>query len=231
MNGSEGQEGNTRRVQKCSVWRHSDSQPSYPTKSNTFPIFNDCYLLQYHKHYGNSRMHQLKKADEYAPERLFLSTLPTTSSQISKPQIFFIIPFLSIMERKIIYAPIGIIHSPFGEKDAPRQPIAGKKGKIEIFPEYTEGLKGLEKFPHVILIYHMHLSREYKLMVKPPMEEKLRGVFASRSPHRPNPIGIAVVKLEKVEGTMLYVDRIDAIDGTPLLDIKPHIPTLDEGKE
>lgn len=75
------------------------------------------------------------------------------------------------MEKKIIYAPIGIIHSPFGEKDAPLQPIVGKKGKIEIFPEYAEGLKGLEKFSHVILIYHMHLSKEYKLMVKSPMKK------------------------------------------------------------
>jgi tRNA-Thr(GGU) m(6)t(6)A37 methyltransferase TsaA len=129
--------------------------------------------------------------------------------------------------KKIIYKPIGIIHTPF--KDAtgtPHQPTAGKKveGIVEIQPEYVEGLDDLEGFSHLILIYHLHLSIGYTLKVKPFMHDYFRGVFATRSPKRPNPIGISVVRLVKVKKGRIYVKGLDIIDGTPLLDIKPYIP-------
>ena len=127
----------------------------------------------------------------------------------------------------IIYKPIGIIHTPFKHlKGMPNQPTAGKdvKGVIEIRPEYIEGLKDIEGFSHIILIYHFHLSVGYSLRVKPFMDDHLRGVFATRSPKRPNPIGISVVRLVKVERGAIYVKNVDIVDGTPLLDIKPYIP-------
>ena len=106
----------------------------------------------------------------------------------------------------------------------PIQPSGAKgvAGTIEISPDFIEGLKDLDGFSHIILIYHFHLSKEYTLSVKPFMDDKLRGVFATRAPRRPNPIGISVVKLIKVEPrNLLYTENLDIIDGTPLLDIKP----------
>lgn len=133
---------------------------------------------------------------------------------------------------EIIYKPIGIIRTPFkGVKGTPNQPAAGKdvEGIIEIQPEYTEGLKDIEGFSHIILIYHFHLSVGYSLRIKPFKHDHFRGVFATRSPKRPNPIGISVVRLLKVEGRTIYVKDVDIVDGTPLLDIKPYIP--DDCKE
>jgi tRNA-Thr(GGU) m(6)t(6)A37 methyltransferase TsaA len=127
----------------------------------------------------------------------------------------------------ITYKPIGIIHTPFrGIKGTPNQPTAGKdvEAIIEIQPEYTEGLKDIEGFSHIILIYHFHLSVDYSLKVKPFMHDHFRGVFATRSPKRPNAIGISVVRLLKVEGRKIHVKDVDIVDGTPLLDIKPYIP-------
>ncbi len=126
----------------------------------------------------------------------------------------------------IIYKPIGIIHTPFKEpKGTPIQPSSGKgvKAQVEIFPEYKEGLKDLEGFSHIILIFHMHCVTEYSLLVIPYMDDKLRGVFATRAPKRPNPIGISVVRLVKIENNILYIEDVDMIDGTPLLDIKPYV--------
>lgn len=128
---------------------------------------------------------------------------------------------------EIIYKPIGIIHTPFKEiKGMPNQPTAAKdvEGIVEIQPEYIEGLKDIEGFSHIILVYHFHLSVGYSLMVKPFMHDHFRGVFATRSPKRPNPIGVSVVRLVKVEGGTIYVKDLDIVDGTPLLDIKPYIP-------
>ncbi len=133
-------------------------------------------------------------------------------------------------KQDIKYRPIGIIHSPFKEpKGTPIQPKAaeGIKGKVEVFSNYVEGLKDLEKFSHVILIYHFHLSKKSSLKVKPFMDEELRGVFSTRAPGRPNPIGISVVRLLKIEKNILYVQDIDIVDGTPLLDIKPYVPEFD----
>jgi len=130
----------------------------------------------------------------------------------------------------IKYKPIGIIHSPFKEpKGTPIQPTGARNidATVELFPEYVEGLKDLEGFSHIILIYHFHLSKHRSLRVKPYMDDELRGVFATRAPSRPNPIGISVVRLVKVEGNILHIQDVDAVDGTPLLDIKPYVPEFD----
>ena len=131
---------------------------------------------------------------------------------------------------EIKYKIIGIIHSPFKEpKGTPIQPAGAKgiNGTVEIFPEYTEGLKDIEGFSHIILLYHFHLSKVSTLLAKPYMDNEMRGVFAMRGPSRPNPIGISVVRLVKIEGTVLYIQDIDIVDGTPLLDIKPYVPKFD----
>lgn len=131
---------------------------------------------------------------------------------------------------EIKYKPIGVIHSPFKEpKGVPIQPAGaqGIDGTVELFPEYTEGLKDVEGFSHLILIYHFHLSKESPLKVKPYMDNKVHGVFAMRGPSRPNSIGISIVRLVRVEGNILHVQDIDIVDGTPLLDIKPYVPEFD----
>lgn len=108
---------------------------------------------------------------------------------------------------------------PTGEASAP--------GTIEIFPEYQEGLKDLDGFSHVILIYHFHWVSSSKLTVTPFLDSEPRGIFATRAPTRPNPIGMSVVELLKIEGNTLHVDHLDVLDGTPLLDIKPYVPEFD----
>ncbi|MCD6493614.1 MAG: tRNA (N6-threonylcarbamoyladenosine(37)-N6)-methyltransferase TrmO [Archaeoglobaceae archaeon] len=131
---------------------------------------------------------------------------------------------------EIVYHPIGIIHSPFKDpKGMPIQPTAAKgvKGEVEIFDEYIEGLKDLDGFSHIILIYHLHLSKGYSLIVKPFLDNEFRGVFATRAPRRPNPIGLSVVRLNGIKGNRLYIEDVDIVDGTPLLDIKPYIPQFD----
>jgi tRNA-Thr(GGU) m(6)t(6)A37 methyltransferase TsaA len=128
---------------------------------------------------------------------------------------------------KITYRPIGIIHSPFKEpKGTPIQPNAAKdiEGMVEVFTQYEKGLKDIEGFSHIILIYHFHLSKAYSLEVKPYMDNKLHGLFATRAPARPNPIGLSVVRLTKVERNNLYIKDVDIVDGTPLLDIKSFVP-------
>lgn len=134
---------------------------------------------------------------------------------------------------EIRYKPIGIIHSPFREPSGtPIQPAGARDigSTVEIASEYVKGLEDIEGFSHVILIYHFHLSRGYLLKVKPYMDEKSRGVFATRAPSRPNPIGISIVRLVKVDGNVLYIKDVDIVDGTPLLDIKPYVPEFDTRK-
>jgi tRNA-Thr(GGU) m(6)t(6)A37 methyltransferase TsaA len=131
---------------------------------------------------------------------------------------------------KISLEPIGIIFTPYKDpRGTPIQPTAsvGVKGRIQIFPAYREGLQDLEGFSHLILIYVFHLCRNYSLKVKPFLDEVQRGVFATRAPARPNPIGLSVVRLERVEGDILHICDVDILDGTPLLDIKPFVPELD----
>lgn len=136
--------------------------------------------------------------------------------------------------QEIHYRPIGVIHSPFKEpSDAPIQPRAaeGIKGTVELFDEFKEGLTDLDGFSHIILIYHLHLSEGYSLKVKPFLDDTRRGLFATRAPRRPNPLGISVVPLIKIEGATLHVSNVDIVDGTPLLDIKPYIPEFDRETE
>ncbi len=132
----------------------------------------------------------------------------------------------------IKYKPIGIIKSPFKNLEGmPIQPIGacGVTGEIIIDKEYVEGLIDLEEFSHIMLIYHLHLSNGYSLHVKPFLDDKLHGIFATRAPKRPNPIGLSVVHLDKVEGNILHISNVDIVDGTPLLDLKPYIPHFDKG--
>jgi len=132
--------------------------------------------------------------------------------------------------KEIRYKPIGVIHSPFKEpKGTPIQPAAAKgiSGIVEVFPEYIEGLRDIEGFSHIILLYHFHLSKGSALMAKPYMDNQRHGVFAMRGPSRPNRIGISVVRLAKIEGRMLHIQDVDIVDGTPLLDIKPYVPEFD----
>ena len=131
---------------------------------------------------------------------------------------------------KIEYEPIGVIHSPFESTEGmPIQPAGaeGITGTVEVFAEYAEGLKDLDGFSHVILIYHFHRSFGFELHVAPFMDDVEHGIFATRAPRRPNPIGLSVVGLIKIEGAILHVRDIDILDGTPLLDIKPYVPDFD----
>jgi tRNA-Thr(GGU) m(6)t(6)A37 methyltransferase TsaA len=130
----------------------------------------------------------------------------------------------------IVYRAIGVVHTPFREpKGTPIQPPSayGVEGTVELFSEYADGLKDLDGFSHIILIYHFHLSKAASLQVKPFMDDEVRGVFAMRGPSRPNPIGLSVVRLEAVEGNVLRIRDVDIVDGTPLLDIKPYVPEFD----
>lgn len=132
------------------------------------------------------------------------------------------------------YTPIGVIHSPclLPEK-TPIQPQFAEDytGQVEIFPEYTEGLKDLEGFSHIILITHLHRAGAARLIVRPFMEDVDRGVFATRHPQRPNPIGLSTVRLLKIEGAILSIQGVDMLDGTPVLDIKPYVPRFDHLEE
>jgi tRNA-Thr(GGU) m(6)t(6)A37 methyltransferase TsaA len=126
--------------------------------------------------------------------------------------------------------PIGIIHSPYKNMgDVPHQGYKGEEiSQIEVFKEFEEGLKDIEGFSHIIVIYWFHNSQRYHLLVKTPWDDNLHGLFATRSSHRPCPLGLTVVELLARENNVLKVKGLDAIDGTPLLDIKPYVPSIDE---
>ncbi|UCD31877.1 MAG: tRNA (N6-threonylcarbamoyladenosine(37)-N6)-methyltransferase TrmO [Desulfobacterales bacterium] len=132
---------------------------------------------------------------------------------------------------KIEYYPIGVVHSPFKElKGMPIQPSRseGASGTVEIFDEFQEGLNDLEGFSHIILLYHFHMVTDYRLQVVPFLDTVPRGLFATRAPVRPNPIGLSVVRLENVQGSVLSVLDLDIVDKTPVLDIKPYIIEFDD---
>jgi tRNA-Thr(GGU) m(6)t(6)A37 methyltransferase TsaA len=134
------------------------------------------------------------------------------------------------MATEIIFRPIGTVHSPF--KEPPGTPIQGTaspdtQGVVEVFPEYQEGLQDLDGFSHIYLVYHFHLSRGFSLKVKPFLDDQRRGLFATRAPARPNPIGISIVRLDRIDGNRLYIREVDIVDGTPLLDLKPYVPGFD----
>jgi len=135
------------------------------------------------------------------------------------------------MDMGISYRPIGVIHSPFTDIEGmPIQPTGafGIKGTVEVFPEFVEGLKDLEGFSHVILLYHFHRVQGAKLVVTPFMDSRPHGVFATRAPKRPNPIGLSIVRLLGIEQNILRIENVDILDGTPLLDIKPYVPEFDQ---
>jgi tRNA-Thr(GGU) m(6)t(6)A37 methyltransferase TsaA len=139
-----------------------------------------------------------------------------------------------MISTKISYNSIGVIHSPFNKIDGtPIQPSAAKniKGTIELREELAEGLQDLDGFSHIILLYHFHLSKEYSLTVVPFLDDISRGVFATRAPRRPNSIGLSVVKLIKIEKNILYIENVDVVDGTPLLDIKPYVKEFENSEE
>ncbi|MCL6544147.1 MAG: tRNA (N6-threonylcarbamoyladenosine(37)-N6)-methyltransferase TrmO [Bryobacteraceae bacterium] len=126
--------------------------------------------------------------------------------------------------------PIGVIRTPFRQAaGTPLQPsmAQGAEGTVEVFAEYAAGLKDLEEFERIWLIYWFHRAAPAELVVQPYMDSELRGVFATRAPSRPNPIGMSAVKLLSVEGALLRVAEIDILDGTPLVDIKPYAPLFD----
>ena len=130
----------------------------------------------------------------------------------------------------VSYKPIGLIHTPFREKDC--TPIQGcfaadSRGTIELFPEYTEGLQNIEGFSHLILIYHFHQCKGYQLKTKPFLDKEKKGIFSIRYFARPNPIGLSIVKLYSVKANLLEIGEVDMLDGTPLLDIKPYVPQFD----
>ena len=135
---------------------------------------------------------------------------------------------------KIVYEPIGIITSPFDDlASMPIQPTseASAPGTIEIFPPYIEGLTDLGGFSHLILLYHLHEVGSVSLTVTPFLDSTPRGVFATRAPARPNPIGLSVVELVRIDGPVLSVQNLDILNGTPLLDLKPYIPEFDHRME
>jgi tRNA (adenine37-N6)-methyltransferase len=130
---------------------------------------------------------------------------------------------------EFIMQPIGVIHSPFTEKD--KMPIQASRsqaiGVVEIYLEFADGLNDIEALSHIYLLYAFHQSLGYKLQVKPFLDDQEHGIFATRYPYRPNPIGISIVKLLSRKENTLTVEGIDTLDGTPLLDIKPYVPDFD----
>lgn len=131
---------------------------------------------------------------------------------------------------EIVFKPIGVIRSPFLELEGmPIQPIGarGVKGSVELDPDLEPGLKDLYGFSHIILIYYFHLSRGHSLHVLPFLDNTPKGVFSTRVPKRPNGVGLSVVKLTAIHGTILEIEEVDVIDKTPLIDIKPFVPEFD----
>jgi tRNA-Thr(GGU) m(6)t(6)A37 methyltransferase TsaA len=130
---------------------------------------------------------------------------------------------------EFIMKSIGVIHSPFTDKkQTPIQPTrSNASGWAEVFPEFAQGLQDIEGFSHIILLYVFHQSDGYSLMVKPFLDDKQHGLFTTRYPCRPNPIGLSIVRLQARHENTLDIEGVDILDGTPLLDIKPYVPDFD----
>ena len=134
-------------------------------------------------------------------------------------------------ESQITYKPIGVIHTPFkAVEDMPIQPqgSSGVRGTLVLYPDYVAGLTDLDGFSHIYVIFHLHKARPYRLKVTPFLDTALRGLFATRPPSRPNPIGLSIVRLVEVKENVLTIENVDMLDGTPLLDIKPYVPFFDD---
>ena len=134
-------------------------------------------------------------------------------------------------ESVFMYKPVGIIRTPFKQQEGtPIQASMASEanGSIEVFPEFVEGLLDIEGFSHLHLIYPFHQIKQGALKVIPYLDVVEHGIFATRAPKRPNPIGISVIQLLSVSGNILKIKGVDMLDGTPILDIKPYIPSLDQ---
>jgi tRNA (adenine37-N6)-methyltransferase len=134
----------------------------------------------------------------------------------------------------VVLTPIGVIYTPFVEiAGMPIQAVAarGVRGMIELRPDLVAGLKDLDGLSHLILVYHLHRSSGGALTVTPLMDDREHGIFATRSPRRPNAIGLSTVRLVGIDGNRLDIEDVDMLDGTPLLDIKPYVPALDDRPE
>ncbi len=134
------------------------------------------------------------------------------------------------MQTEINIKPIGTIYTPFKSKEG--MPIqssgaSGIQGQIVLKAEFVAGLKDLEGFSHIILIYHFHKSSGFELLTTPFLDNKQHGVFATRAPNRPNMLGLSVVRLLKIEKNTIYIENVDMLNETPLIDIKPYIPDFD----
>jgi tRNA-Thr(GGU) m(6)t(6)A37 methyltransferase TsaA len=131
---------------------------------------------------------------------------------------------------RIAMNPIGVIHSPYKEPEG--MPIQGTfkpevEAWVELKAEYRRGLADLEDFSHAIILYYFHKSPTEQIQGRPFLEEKMHGIFSIRSPHRPNHIGLSVVKISRIAGNKLYFREVDVLDGTPVLDIKPYVKYFD----
>jgi tRNA (adenine37-N6)-methyltransferase len=132
---------------------------------------------------------------------------------------------------KIEYTPVGVVHSPFHKREGtPIQPSRsnGAKATVEVFPEFAECLSDLDGFSHIILLCHLHRSTQWRPKVVPFLDTEPRGLFATRAPCRPNPIGLSVVNLLAIEDNVLSIENVDLLDGTPVLDIKPYVGEFDD---
>ena len=131
---------------------------------------------------------------------------------------------------QIIMHPIGVIHSPYKEdRDIPIQGTFNDKLEawLELKDEYVNGLKDLDTFSHAIIIYYFHRSHREEIEGRPFLEQNKHGIFAIRSPHRPNHIGFSIIKIKRIKANKVYFTEVDVLDGTPLLDIKPYVKYFD----
>jgi len=131
---------------------------------------------------------------------------------------------------KIILKPIGIIHSPYITiQDIPKLPFLNDEVEAfaELKEEYSKGLKDLDGFSHAIILFYFHLSKKILMYGKPSFEKDEHGIFATRSPHRPNHIGLSIIKINRIESNKLFFSNVDMINNTPIIDIKPYIRDTD----
>lgn len=126
-------------------------------------------------------------------------------------------------------SPVGVIHSPYTDKkQTPIQPTRSQAlGTVEVFPEFVDGMEGLDGFSYLILLYIFDRSDGYSLRVQPFLDDRTHGIFATRYPYRPNPLGLSIVRLLKRDGALLEIEGVDVLDKTPLVDIKPYVPDFD----
>lgn len=134
------------------------------------------------------------------------------------------------MLAKVQFTPIGVVRSEhLCAERTPIQPVFAREcvGRLEVFPEFVEGLRDLDGFSHIHLIYHLDRADSPRMLVRPFLQDKERGVFATRHPARPNPVGLSVVELLRIEGSVVYFRGADILDGSPLIDIKPFTAKFD----